>query len=95
MTKYLLILLLILSSYLVADYATYQEAQQTQQIKSLYSKAREVALDLEHKYNKILLENEQLKQEVKELKVKNKELQKELDKCTNRDSNSSEEAGRE
>lgn len=90
MKKYLLVLSLIFSSYLFADYATYQEAQQTLDIKSLYSKARDVALDLEQKYNKVLIENEQLNKEIKALKEANIKLQTELDHCNN-EANSSKE----
>lgn len=91
MTKYFFILSLVLSPYLFADYATYQEAQQSQQIKSLYSKAREVALNLEQKYNQALIENEQLTKEIQELKDKNTKLQAELNKCTNKENNSTKE----
>lgn len=91
MNKYLLVLSLTFSSYLFADYATYQEAQQTLDIKSLYSKARNVAIDLEKKYNKVLSENEQLKKEVQTLKESNLKLQIELEKYKNKENNSSKE----
>ena len=82
MVKYILLATLLFSTHLSADYSTYQEIQQNKKVKSLYSKAREIAIDLEHRLNQKIKENEQLKKDIKELKKKNSKLRKKLKKYT-------------
>lgn len=91
MVKYILLATTLFSTNLSADYSAYQEMQQNKKMKSLYSKAREIAIDLERKLNEKIQENEQLKREIEELKDKNKKLKEKLDKYTKSiDTNNSE-----
>lgn len=95
MIRLMILFSLLFSTFLIADYATYQEAQQVQQIKSLYSKARDVAITLEQKYNQTLLENQALQKQIDELKAENEKLKAELAALKVKDSNSTTEVTHE
>ena len=92
MVKYILLISLLFTTHLCADYSKYQELQQNQKVKSLYSKAREIAINLESRLNQKIEDNKQLKKKVKKLKAKNLELEEELETYKkSRDVNSSKD----
>jgi len=90
MVKYILLISLLFTINLSADYSKYQEIQQTQKVKLLYSKAREIAIDLENKLNQKTAENKRLQERIKQLKEENQKLREELEEYQKeRDTNSS------
>ena len=88
MVKYILLISTLFTINLSAGYSQYQEMKQNQKVKSLYSKAREIAMELENKLKQKIAENKQLKEQMKELRERNLKLQKRLEKY-NIDMNSS------
>ena len=93
MIKYILIISLLFTINLSADYSNYQEIQKTQQVKSLYNKAREIAMELDAKLTQQIADNKRLQKEIEKLKEENLKLKKILKKHNINDINSSEDGG--
>jgi predicted nuclease with TOPRIM domain len=92
MVKYILLISSLFTTNIYADYSKYQEMQQSQKVKSLYSRAREIAIELENKLNQKIEDNKQLKNEIKKLREENSRLQKLLKRYEESNSSQNGEA---